>query len=286
MGTIGIFGYVCMALSVVGCGASPGVATVIDGGPASRLESPFGTLPPAIDRAEDSGERRPPVEHVAPHAREPVPPPDAGEASAVPTLLALGDSITHGYGDGPPPDGTAAPLYDGYRPTLLADVTAAGFPVRFVGGQVSGTVEETSHHEGVNGATVADKLADVARIAAFAPDVFLVDLGTNDHAREFAANYPVLLRELHATVPRAEFVVAALGHGAIDLPSNNTALPKLWDELESEGLRLHRSYPGSPPMVYPEEYNRDGVHPNAAGYVHMGHLLATGVIEALAATSG
>jgi lysophospholipase L1-like esterase len=206
------------------------------------------------------------------------------------TLLALGDSITHGFGDDPGSNTGAASHYDGYRPALFAALSDGGLgAIAFIGSHRSGTFARTAHHEGVDGATIEDKLATIEQLYGegrpYEPNVFLIEIGTNDHAAQFATGYPTLLRELHAAVPGAQFVVVALGHGAVDLAPNNAALPGIWDTLEREGLELHRAYPASPPMEYPGEYCRDGVHPNAAGYVHYAHLLSPAVIEALNAVA-
>jgi lysophospholipase L1-like esterase len=113
-----------------------------------------------------------------------------GAAAGVIKIMPLGDSITWGEGSASaqPPDYIASPRpHDGgYRAPLYRALTDGGVSNEsfvFVGSVQTGPPwmpEEQQHHEGHPGFTIAQVLALAPTWSAFAADIALIMLGSND----------------------------------------------------------------------------------------------------------
>lgn len=173
----------------------------------------------------------------------------AGGAAAEMRIVALGDSLTHGYG---------LPAEDGFVPRLQAWLRAHGAP---------GVVVANA---GVSGDTTAGGLArlDWALGPEGEADALIVELGGNDLLRGIdpaasranldailtqagARGLPVLLTGLRAPLNYGPDYKAAFDAIYPELAAAHDAL---YDPFFLEGLV------GSPALFQP-----DGIHPNAAG---------------------
>ena len=164
------------------------------------------------------------------------------------TVVALGDSLTYGYGATPQTS----------YPAILAELT---------GWQVI--------NAGVNGNTSADVLARSAAIIAQNPDLVLLGVGGNDVLRRTesmttkanitatiatikAANIPVVL------IAEPHFSSSALFGRASDNP--------IYKEIAtSEEIPLYSK--GWSEVLSDDSLKSDQIHANAAGYRHFAHGL-------------
>lgn len=180
--------------------------------------------------------------------------PDAASACHLPadgTVLAIGDSITRGYGA--PGDGYAEQLQALFRAT----------PVR-AGVQVL--------NQGIDGETSAELRARLpAALAAHTPAAVLITSGGNDLLRrvsesEIRANLEAIVGQVRTAgawpvvfaVPKPTLATAA-GLGG-DHP--------LYEELgEATGAGIIADVVAD--VLAREELRADTIHPNAQGYAHM-----------------
>jgi acyl-CoA thioesterase-1 len=167
-------------------------------------------------------------------------------AAAEPTILALGDSLTAGYG---------LAAEDGFVPRLEAALDRAGVPAKVVNG-------------GVSGDTSAGGLARIDWLMAEKPDLVIVELGANDALRglepaDTARNLDALIARIRKS-------------GASVLLAGMRAPPNLGREYGAEFNRIfpdlakrHKVtlYPFFLDGVaaVPALNQADGIHPNAKG---------------------
>ncbi len=170
-----------------------------------------------------------------------------GSAAAAPLkILALGDSLTAGYGVWPG---------SGFVPQLQKALTAAG-------------IEATVLDGGVSGDTTAGGLARLDWLLAEDPQVVIVELGGNDALRgldpgQAKANLDAIITRLQRQ-NRAVLLAGMLA------PRNlGSEYGKAFDAIYPELARQHGVilYPfflegvaGDPGLTQP-----DGIHPTAAG---------------------
>ena len=157
------------------------------------------------------------------------------------TVVALGDSLTYGYGASP----------NSNYPSVLANLT-----------------NWNVINKGINGNTSADVLARVDKVIALKPDLVLFGVGGNDVLRRVqsgttATNITETIRQLKAAdievvlIAEPYFSASALFGRASDNPiykqiadSENVPLySKRWSEVISN-----------------DSLKSDQIHPNAAGY--------------------
>lgn len=174
----------------------------------------------------------------------------SGAALAAPAqplrLLALGDSLTAGYG---------LPNGDGFVPQLEAALKAKGYDV-------------TVLNAGVSGDTTAGGLARLDWALGDRPDAVIVELGANDMLRGLdpaaaRANLDAILTRL--TERRLPVLLAGMRAS----PSLGRAYGEAFDPLYPELAEVHGA------LLYPffldgvatdARLNQgDGIHPNAAG---------------------
>jgi lysophospholipase L1-like esterase len=187
----------------------------------------------------------------------------SGSPSEPVRIMPLGDSITKGLGSS---------TMDGYRADLSARLTAAGVDHDFVGTAQDGIGTDTDH-EGHSGWRIDQVHAQVTDwMQATAPDVVLLNLGTNDALQNYQtdaapARLSLLIDAILASSPTVRVVVAKLviSH----LPPRpwvtpavhhlNTAVPTV---VQTKGARV--SLADLSRVSW--RNTTDGVHPNDLGY--------------------
>jgi acyl-CoA thioesterase I len=167
-------------------------------------------------------------------------------AQAPVTIVALGDSLTAGYG---------LPAKDGFVPRLQAALTAKGFSVRIV-------------NAGVSGDTASDGLARLDWSVPAGTDAVIVELGANDMLRGIRPD--VTRAALNSILQRlTERHIAILFCGM-------RAAPNMGAEYGQAFERIYPELAGKYPVLFypffldgvaadPNLVQGDGMHPNAAG---------------------
>ncbi|GAB1640660.1 SGNH/GDSL hydrolase family protein [Krasilnikovia sp. MM14-A1259] len=235
-----------LAAGVTGC-AAPVAATAL------RNSLAAGTLPggPVAADAPPGG----PVAGSSPAA-----------ADATPLrIMPLGDSITFGIGSA---------TLDSYRRDLRQRLATAGLSVDFVGSKASGTGDDREN-EGHPGWTIGQIAAQADQwLAAYRPDVVLLQIGTNDMVRRVdvpgaPARLSALIDQIRAARPGAQVFVARIPSAKIAgyqqrISAFNAAVPGV---VARKGPRVHlvdQSSIGGIDL-------RDSVHPHDFGYAKMAY---------------
>lgn len=200
-------------------------------------------------------------------------------------VMPLGDSITRGTG------GTQA----GYRDPLYRRLSAAGYEIRFVGGETTTpttflTQSDNHHHEGHGGYAIPQISSGLdgaetgwltglpgVREPVF-PDVILLMAGTNDigtggqTGAVALARMDALLAKLAVLRPSARVIVATLVpyFGTHETREQrqldfNAGLPALVDKYLALGRRVWLC-DMRPRVSSAARITNDGVHPNQEGY--------------------
>ena len=167
------------------------------------------------------------------------------------TLLAMGDSLTQGYG---------LPEEEGFVPQLEVWLRAAGQEVQVING-------------GVSGDTTAGGAARVAWGLGPEVDAMIVALGGNDFLRGIdpavsRQNLDAILSEAEAReVPVLLVAMAAPGNYGAEYKA---AFDAIYPELAAEhGALLAESFfqglPERDPDKLRQYFQEDGLHPNARG---------------------
>jgi len=188
----------------------------------------------------------------------------AGEGA---TLLALGDSLTQGYG---------LPQEAGFVPQLQEWLGAQGAGVTVING-------------GVSGDTTAGGAARVAWSLSDDVDAMIVALGGNDLLRGIdpavsRGNLMEILRVANAReVPVLLIGLQAPGNYG---PDYKTAFDAIYPELAAEFGALYatsffQGLPGDTPGDVAAFMQADGIHPNAEGVVRIVKGLGPDVVTLL-----
>lgn len=190
-------------------------------------------------------------------------------AVAEQVIVALGDSLTQGYG---------LPLDDGFVPQLEAWLRAQGRDVRVV-------------NAGVSGDTTAGGRARVAWALAEGADAMIVTLGGNDLLRGIG---PEHAREnLDAIVTEATGAGVAVLLVAMEAPGNygpeyRRDFDAIYPELaEKHGVLLARSFLApllegiSDSEALRDFMQSDGIHPNRDGVARIVAGLGPRVLDLL-----
>lgn len=171
----------------------------------------------------------------------------ASQANAAPRIVALGDSLTHGYG---------LPAEDGFAPQLQ----------RWL--RENGAAEAVVVNAGVSGDTTAGGLARFEWSVGADADAVIVELGGNDLLRAIdpaasranldgilakaaAADLPVLLTGMEAP----------LNYG----PDYKDAFDAMYPELAAEYGAVYDPFFLEGLVGRRELFQSDGIHPNAEG---------------------
>jgi lysophospholipase L1-like esterase len=201
---------------------------------------------------------RPAALAAAPAARVP-------DGAAPVRIMPLGDSLTWGKGS----SGGS-----GYRADLFGRLTAAGVAVDFVGTRHTGAGADADH-EGYPGWRI-DQIADHVDdwLAQDAPDVVLLDIGTNDYVQHRDLPFTTerlagLIDRILADAPNARIVVAKLlviagAERSLGVEAFNAALPWIAARHADRVTVADMSRISAASTV-------DGVHPRDAGYRQMAY---------------
>lgn len=230
----------CAAL--LGCASEP-VADV--DAPAADAFSPLPDVPVVLDApvvASDTGE---------PPRDAPVPLESCFVARDVVRVACAGDSITFGYGIDVPSE---------TYPARLGVLLGGGYEVGNFGQNGASALSTTD--------TPYDRQLVYEQSNAFAPDVVVLQLGTNDSAmsnwarsESFEADYRALVEHYRSL---GAFVLASLpppvyGTTWFDIDAMLARLRPLLVELGTPVIDVHAALSGHP------EWFSDGVHPTGEG---------------------
>ncbi|MEX2519146.1 MAG: arylesterase [Paracoccaceae bacterium] len=170
-----------------------------------------------------------------------------GAAAAEVKIVALGDSLTHGYG---------LPAEDGFVPQLEVWLHANGAP------------DAVIVNAGVSGDTTAGGQARLAWSLGDGADALIVELGGNDLLRAIdpassRENIDAILRE--AAVRDLPVLLtgmrAPLNYG----PEFKAAFDAIYPELAAEYGALYDPFFLEGLVGAPQLFQPDGIHPNAEG---------------------
>ena len=181
--------------------------------------------------------------------------PDGSFGRAPLRIMPLGDSLTWGKGSS---DGS------GYRVDLSSWLALAGLDTDFVGSQSNGSGPDLDH-EGHPGWRIAQIDAQVATwIPQAAPDVILLDIGTNDLLRRDAvtkapARLATLIDHLIELAPNTRIVLAKLLVVRPEFRTFNNTMAKIATTRPGHVWLADMS------GISPEE-TVDHVHPTDLGY--------------------
>ena len=184
--------------------------------------------------------------------------PDGSFGRAPLRIMPLGDSLTWGKGSS---DGS------GYRVDLSSWLTLAGVDADFVGSQSNGSGPDLDH-EGHPGWRIAQIDAQVGTwVPQAAPDVILLDIGTNDLLRrdavaEAPARLAALVDHLIELAPNARIVLAKLLVVRTEFRTFNAALGHI------AAARRGHVWLADMSGISPQE-TVDHVHPTDLGYREM-----------------
>lgn len=178
-------------------------------------------------------------------------------------ILALGDSITWGYGD---------PSFSSYRGPLQTLLTTRGVPYDFVGSLQNGTLSMDRFHEGYGGwrtDQLASQISD--RIATYQPHVILVEAGINDVVQNCAntENRIGSLIDAIATSDSTCLILVSTLDPLLGTPWDaernrvNAALPPVVLARQSSGIHVNLVDTGN---LNAATDLFDAGHPNVAGY--------------------
>jgi acyl-CoA thioesterase I len=177
-------------------------------------------------------------------------------------ILALGDSLTAGYG---------LPAEDGFTARLEAALKAAGVAVKVING-------------GVSGDTSAGGLARVDWLMAEKPDLVIVELGANDALRGLEPRETRL--NLDKVIGRIRKAGAALLLAGMKAPPNlgrdygdefNRIFPELAKQHKVALYPFFLDGVAADPVLN----QADGMHPNAKGVSVIVERMVPAVLRAL-----
>lgn len=161
-------------------------------------------------------------------------------------IIALGDSLTAGYG---------LPAAEAFPARLEQSLRRRGHAVTIV-------------NAGISGDTTAGGLLRLDAVLAARPDGVILELGTNDALRGLPVDHVVA--NLDAILSRlAAAGIAVLLCGARDLGGHDRNYAAAFEAIFPDLARRHHALldpfflDGA--FGHPERFQPDGLHPNAAG---------------------
>jgi lysophospholipase L1-like esterase len=201
-------------------------------------------------------------------AKAPAAPAAAAPAAKI-KVACVGDSITFGHGVAP------AETY----PAVLGTLLGSGYEVANFGRPGATVIKK--------GDLPYTKMEEYGRSDAFAPDIAVLMLGTNDakgqnwvHQADFDADYKDLLAYYRGLPSHPKvyvcLVVFALQNsfGISAAAVQNEVVPRLKKIAEETRAPL---IDANTPFASHREWLADGVHPNAAGYAALAQIVADGL---------
>jgi len=215
---------------------------------------------------------------------------EQGEPKELIRILALGDSLTLGYGSGEEGEGSEA----GYRIHLRKLLVEQGYLVDFVGSQNNGPSDfGDNEHEGYNGYSVRQVTAIAGKaVDTYAPDIVLILAGTNDQI-EFvpptqppagaAADLEDLIELIKARNPKVQMVLGQLiplEYNDEKIREYNGMLPDIVERQQNLGSRLQlvNHY-----VIGDDALSSDGIHPTIEGYEKMAEIWLPAILNAIEA---
>lgn len=186
-------------------------------------------------------------------------------ATAEPTIVAFGDSITEGFGVAP---------QSSYPAQLERALQARGFKGKVV-------------NAGVSGDTTNNGLDRLPRVLAIQPHVVILELGGNDGLRGLpVASTQKNLDEMIAAFRKQGARVLLVG---MTLPSNYGAayvaqFEKVYTDLAAKHKIRLVSARSAAVLGGPGLMQQDGIHPTAAGYTKFVDYLLPFVEQEMRAT--
>jgi lysophospholipase L1-like esterase len=246
---------------------SGGMSAPAGTGGVTAMDAGAGGSTSVMDAGADGGD-------AGPSKYDPC--PDNGDPCKI---LPLGDSITFGI-----------QLPGAYRIELFRQAVEAGQNITFVGSQKNGPqmvdgVAFPQNHEGYSGYTVAQIHDMILTPAlAFNPDIITLMIGTNDMYGSDPAGAPGRLGDLLDDIldmsPHALLVVAKLTPLSCcmtTVETYNGAVADLVAQRADAGRHI-LMVDMSDTMI-----SSDNVHPNEAGYTHMGQVWYAAISDVLPA---
>jgi acyl-CoA thioesterase-1 len=189
---------------------------------------------------------------------------DQANARSVPLLVALGDSLTSGYG---------LNLEESLPAQLERYLKAKG-------------VKVSIRNAGVSGDTTAGGLTRLKWVLADRPDAVLLALGANDALRGLdpkgvRANLDAILAKLRAQ--RVKVLLAGMRAPANYGAQYAQEFDRIYPELAGKHGVLLYPFLLDGVALHPELNQADGIHPTATGVARIVEKLAPHVIELLSA---
>lgn len=217
------------------------------------------------------------------------------EATELPKIMALGDSITSGEYPTEPTPGA-------YRLQLWNNFVDDGLGVDFIGSlENEGTNIGDAEHEGHPGWTIDEltALVDDELLTNYQPDIVFLMAGTNDILRSgrAAADNPDRLADIAAQIideleqlierlidglPEVKIFVSSLAPLAESIGNRRATIIEhfnaLLPELASE-YGQYVTYVDAGGQVDTDDLVPDGIHPNEAGYQKIGNAWYDALVE-------
>lgn len=163
------------------------------------------------------------------------------------TIVALGDSLTEGFGVAP---------RDAYPYRLQGLLQAGGIACRIV-------------NAGISGDTCRGVLARLGEVERWRPDLVILEIGVNDvlmgvMTERIQANIGAIVERLHSGgIPVA---LAGMDLPPVGDPGVEAAFAAIYPAVaEAHDLAFIPGFT-APLWGRPERLQYDGLHPNAAGY--------------------
>lgn len=198
--------------------------------------------------------------------------PTVKAAAAPIKVMALGDSITRGQGDG----GTTG-TYNGWRCSLNGRLKAAGVTIDYVGplSEGRGAACTDNQHAGWSGWTIAELTVKAAEwTATYQPDIVLLTAGTNDIIERQAmsgmsARLGVLIDAITAARPGVQVIVGTLpqlGGSSWCCDSGQVAAWNTFRAAVPQVAAQHGARVMYFQRVYKSELAADAIHPGKCAY--------------------
>ncbi|VUC32963.1 unnamed protein product [Clonostachys rosea] len=185
-------------------------------------------------------------------------------------VMPLGASITWGKG---------STLGNGYRRFLHGSLTDAGYTFTYVGSQTSGSMTN-NQNEGFPGLRIGQVYNEHAKadVPKYKPDLYLINLGTNDAVQDFQVDtagqrMEELIDFLWKTTPNAKVVLSTLirsNNPTYDdrIVKINAQYRALVAKREGNGkIFLAKMHDPNGPAV--ADISDDKIHPNDEGFRKM-----------------
>lgn len=187
-------------------------------------------------------------------------------------VMALGDSITRGQGDG----GTTG-TYNGWRCSFKNRLASGGVQINYVGPLSEGSSSCTDReHAGWSGWTIGELTIRAAEwMTAYQPDVVLLMAGTNDIIEKvdlpnIANRLGLLIDTIKAARPGVQVIVSTIPQIGTSKWCCNAEQVAAWNSYRG-ALPGRAMLHGAASVAYQDRItkpmlNADAIHPKACAY--------------------